>query len=99
MEAQTLRLESGPHSLQLEKAREQQRRPITAINKLINSLKKKKKPTHCLTQVQEKYALSISQARKMGERNSQVGKAMSPNALVEVVTSDRALAGESPVEP
>ena len=42
MEAQTLRLESGPHSLQLEKAREQQRRPITAINKLINSLKKKK---------------------------------------------------------
>ena len=34
----------------------------------------------------------------MGERNSQVGKAMSPNALVEVVTSDRALAGDSPVE-
>ena len=95
MEAPTLRLESGPHSLQLEKALEQQRRPITAINKLIL---KKKETTHCLTQVQEKYALSISQARKMGERNSQVGKAMSPNALVEVVTSDRALAGDSPVE-
>ena len=57
MEAHTLRLKSGPHSLQLEKACEQQRRPITVINKLMNLLKKKKKTSHCLTQVQEKYAL------------------------------------------